>query len=129
MNYMMAIALLVTTGLVAQQPPAESAPGYDVTKEMVVNGVVQETSEYQCPVTGTKGSHMAVKTTTETLQVHIAPVRFMREYEVSFKPGDEVKMVGTRIVFDGKPAFLPRSITAGRITYIFRTPGGMSIWW
>jgi hypothetical protein len=126
MRYIMAIALLITaSALVAQ----EAAPAYDVSKEIAVKGMVQGTSEYRCPVTGTVGAHMAVLTEQETLQVHISSVKFMRENEISFKEGDEVRMLGNRVMFAGKPSFLPRSITVGRTTYFFRTPAGMLIWW
>jgi hypothetical protein len=126
MKYIMAIALLITaSALVAQ----EAAPRYDVSREIVVKGVVQATSEYQCPVTGTVGAHMAVLSDAEMLQVHISSVKFMRENEISFKQGDEVRMLGNRVVFAGKAAFLPRSITVGRTTYFFRTPAGMLVWW
>src|SRR5262249_19315772 len=130
MRYLMAVALLFATcGLTAQQNPTEPAPRYDVSKEIVVNGVVQETSEFRCPVTGTVGSHMLVQAGTDTLQVHITSVKFMRENEISFKQGDEVQMLGNRVVFGGKAAFLPRYITVGKTTYFFRTPAGMLIWW
>ncbi|MCI0352116.1 MAG: hypothetical protein L0Z53_22075 [Acidobacteriales bacterium] len=130
MKRIMAVALLATAcGVAAQQAPSEPAPRYDVAKEIVVKGVVQETSEYQCPVTGTVGAHMLVQSGPETLQVHITSAKFMRVNEISFKQGDEVRMLGNRVVFNGKPAFLPRSITVGRITYFFRTPGGMLVWW
>ena len=130
MKYIMAIALLFTaSALVAQHNPAEAAPVYDVSKEIVVKGVVQATTEYRCPITGTVGAHMDVLSAAETLQVHISSVKFMRENEVSFKQGDEVRMLGNRVIFAGKPAFLPRTITVGRTTYIFRTPAGMLVWW
>jgi hypothetical protein len=130
MKSIMVIALLMMTcGLLAQQNPSEPAPRYDVSREIVVKGVVQETSEFQCPVTGTVGSHMVVQAGTDTLQVHITSAKFMRENEISFKQGDEVRMLGNRVVFAGKAAFLPRSITVGRTTYFFRTPAGMLVWW
>src|SRR5262245_34437772 len=130
MRYLIAVAFFVATcGLAAQQDASEPPPRYDVSKEIAVNGVVQETSEFRCPVTGTVGSHMLVQAGTDTLQVHITSVKFMRENEISFKQGDEVRMLGNRVVFGGKPAFLPRTITVGRISYFFRTRAGMLIWW
>lgn len=130
MKYILAIALLMmAVTLAAQQNLSQAAPTYDVSKEIIVKGVVQATSEYRCPVTGTVGAHMDVLSDAETLHVHISSVKFMRENEVSFKQGDEVRMLGNRVVFAGKPAFLPRTISVGRTTYIFRTPAGMLVWW
>ena len=65
MKYMVAIALLITASVLVAQ---EAAPTYDVSKEIVLKGVVQETREYRCPVTGTVGAHMAVLSDAETLE-------------------------------------------------------------
>src|SRR5437763_16505090 len=37
------------------------------------SGIVQEAKEYQCPVSGTIGSHVSVKGGPEVIEVHLAP--------------------------------------------------------
>lgn len=128
MRYIAIIAILLAVAVVAQQTPREQVPRYDVSKEIAVKGVVQEITDYRCPVTGTVGSHLMIQTGQEMLEVHVAPAKFMREYEVLINKGNEVSMLGNRFTFAGKAAFVPRSITVERTTYFFRDKQGGPVW-
>ena len=130
---LVALMTLMGTKVVSQEqkPPVPTIPKYEPLNEVTLQGRVVEVKEYQCPISGTLGSHLAVKQAgvgTGVVEVHVAPVRFMKQYEIVVKPGDLVTIVGMRTVFDGKPAMLAKTITVERDTYAFRNNKGMPLW-
>jgi hypothetical protein len=122
---------LGVTCLVQSQEKAAPSQGkypYDPAKQTTISGKIQETKDYHCAVSGTEGSHFTLKTEGETLEVHLAPVSFMKEYEIKFRPGEDAKVVGVKIEFEGKPAFMARIVTIGTDTYVFRDEKGRPLW-
>jgi DNA/RNA endonuclease YhcR with UshA esterase domain len=101
---------------------------YGQSSEQTVRGWVVETRDFQCPVSGTMGSHITVKNETSTIEVHLAPASFMKQYEVNIRKGDNVTVVGSRISFEGKTALIAKSVAIGRETFIFRDPAGKPLW-
>jgi hypothetical protein len=101
---------------------------YDQAKQQTMRGWVVETKDFQCPVSGTVGSHIMVKTETGNIEVHLAPASFMKRYEINIRKDDNVTIIGSRIMFDGKPALIARSVVIGRETFNFRDPSGNPLW-
>ena len=101
---------------------------YDQSAERTVSGWVTGGRDFQCPVSGTLGSHITVKTETGAIEVHLAPASFMKQYEILIRKDDNVTVVGSRITFEGKPALIAKSIVIGRDTYNFRDPKGRPLW-
>jgi len=101
---------------------------YNAEDQVTVEGTVQEVRDYKCPVTGTVGSHITVKTLAGTLEVHLAPAAFLKDNEMVFHAGDQVKLVGAKIQFEGKPALLAKTATVGHTTFTFRDAKGNPIW-
>jgi hypothetical protein len=109
-------------------PPAQQNFNYDPANQTTLQGTIEEVKDYKCPVTGTVGSHISVKGEQTSTEIHLAPAKFMKEYEIVLKPGDAVKIVGVKIVFDGKPGMLAKSVTVGKETFIFRDDKGRPLW-
>ena len=109
-------------------PPANGTFVYNVADQVTVEGTIQEAKDYKCPVTGTVGSHITVKTAGEALEVHLAPATYLKEYEMAFHAGENVKLVGVKIQFEGKPALLAKSVTVGGATFTFRDAKGRPLW-
>lgn len=132
----LAILLLLTfagaaCSMIAQDkvPPAQSPFAYNADSQVTVEGTIQEVKDYKCPVTGTVGEHIAVKNgANEAIEVHLAPVTFLKEYEMVFHAGDSVKIVGAKIQFEGKPALLAKTVKDGQATYTFRDNQGKPLW-
>jgi len=130
---LVALMSLMGTKVVSQEPkpPVPTTPKYEPLSEVTLQGRVVEVKEYQCPISGTLGSHLVVKEAgvgTGVVEVHLAPVKFMKEYEIVIKPGDTVTIVGMRTVFDGKPAMLAKTIAVERDTYAVRSNKGTPLW-
>jgi hypothetical protein len=101
---------------------------YDTAKQTVVEGIVEEVRDYQCPVTGTVGSHITVRQGGDVIEVHLAPATFMKKYEIVINKGDKVAIQGAKILFEGKPALLARTVAVNATTYAFRSSEGKPLW-
>ncbi len=108
--------------------PSHEAYPYDETQQVTIEGKITELSDFKCPVTGTQGSHITVKGSGDPIQVHLAPVQFLKEYEIVLHQGDSVKVVGSKFTYEGKPALLAKTVTVGNETFTFRDPKGKPIW-
>jgi hypothetical protein len=108
-------------------PPVtvQGAALYNSSKEITAKGVVQEVQEFDCPVSeGELGSHLMLKTADGVLQVHLAPVRIMSGQKLSFAPGDQIEVLGSKVRLAGKTGLIAREITRGNESYIFRDREG-----
>jgi DNA/RNA endonuclease YhcR with UshA esterase domain len=103
-------------------------PVYSVSNEQTVQGAVQDVQEFYCPISGDVGTHLLVKTDHGTFQVHIAPLRFLRDKKLSFSKGDQIEVVGSRIIYNGHEALIARTVIRGDQTVAFRKPNGKPMW-
>jgi hypothetical protein len=122
------VLFLLAAGSQERKPQAQTLPVYDVSHQETFTGSVQDVRDYKCPVSGSVGAHLTVKGLAEVIEIHLAPSAFLKEYEIKFKAGDKVAVVGTRVTFEGKPALLARSVRVGQETYIFRDEKGRPLW-
>jgi hypothetical protein len=108
--------------------PRYWVPVYSASNEQTVQGAVQEVQEFYCPISGDVGTHLLVKTDHGTFQVHIAPSRFLRDKKLSFSKGDQVEVLGSRIIYNGHEALIARTVIRGDQTVAFREPNGQPMW-
>ncbi|HSM86543.1 MAG TPA: hypothetical protein VLT16_10350 [Candidatus Limnocylindrales bacterium] len=101
---------------------------YDPAAQTTITGTIEKVDEYRCPVTGTVGSHITVKAATGLVEVHLAPATYLKYLDFTFRPGEEVKVTGARILMDGKPALMALSVVVGRETLTFRDNKGKPLW-
>jgi hypothetical protein len=129
-----ALFLLVLAGastLISQEktpPQPLHNHAYDPSTLEKVQGLVVDTRDYNCPVSGTVGSHITVKGESGDIEVHLAPASFMKQYEIAIRKNDRVTVFGSRITFEGKPALVARSVVIGRDTFNFRDSNGRPLW-
>ena len=106
----------------------EAAPKYDVAAETTVKGVVDEVKDRECPVSGTLGTHLMIKADGKVYEVHIAPTKLVKSYEVVFEKGDQVEIKGIKTTLQGVDAILAREIKRGNDDFVFRDPQGKPVW-
>lgn len=116
----------VFAALGAQNKP--DVPKYDPSHQQTFTGIVGQVKDYHCPVSGTVGTHLALKEITETLEVHMAPAAFLKEYGIVINPGEKIQVTGVKVNFDGKPAVLARSVSVRNETFTFRDEKGRPLW-
>jgi DNA/RNA endonuclease YhcR with UshA esterase domain len=124
-----ALATGVPAGVIAQNANHKDAvPKYDIGAETKIKGVIDEVKDRECPISGTMGSHLMVRAEGKVYEVHIAPTKFVKSYEVAFQKGDEVEIKGIKTTFQGADAILAREIKRGNDDFVFRDPKGKPIW-
>jgi DNA/RNA endonuclease YhcR with UshA esterase domain len=106
----------------------EAAPKYDVAAESKIKGVIDEVKDRECPISGTMGAHLMIKADGKVYEVHIAPTKMVKSYDVVFQKGDEVEIKGVKTSFQGVDAILAREIKRGNDDFVFRDPQGKPIW-
>lgn len=118
--------LLLVLGVSFHRPvSAQGAALYNAANEVAVSGPVQEVQEFDCPVSeGELASHLMLMTADGVVQVHLAPVRIMAGQKLSFTPGDQIEVIGSKIRLNGKNGVIAREITRGNETFIFRDHEG-----
>jgi DNA/RNA endonuclease YhcR with UshA esterase domain len=125
----LALSIPATTSFAAQaQARGAGVPKYDVAAEAKFKGVVEEVKDRECPISGGMGSHFMIKVDGKLMEVHIAPSKFVKSYEVAFQKGDIVEITGMKVEFQGVDAILAREIKRGNDDFVFRDPQGKPIW-
>jgi hypothetical protein len=123
--------LMGSTAIVSQEKgPSQGTHiyAYDQSSQETARGWVAETKDFQCPVSGAVGSHIIVKNEIRSIEVHLAPAAFMKQFEINIRKGDNVTVVGSRIEFEGHTALIAKSVSIGRETYNFRDSQGRPLW-
>lgn len=132
-THMILLATVLFAGCVftAAQTPQSSkpAPKYDTATEVTLKGVIAETIDRICPVSGGLGFHFMLKQADGKLvEVHVSTTKFMKDYELSLKRGDDVKVVGSKVQMDGVDTILAREVVRGNETFAFRDKDGKPAW-
>lgn len=125
-----AVAILVLLSSVNPRPAksGEVLLKYDPTAERAITGVVEDVQVFQCPLSAGLGTHLALRTETGPLIVHVAPIGFLASYEFIVSNGDQVKILGSRVRYRGADGLIAREITSRNRTFIFRRPNGKPLW-
>jgi DNA/RNA endonuclease YhcR with UshA esterase domain len=124
-----AVALgLLFAASAANAQEKKLVPKFDAANQTTIKGVIDQVSDYECPISGSMGSHLSVRNSDGTVEVHLAASKFLKEYGIVFAKGDAVQVTGTKTTFDGKPALLARQVTVGDRTYSFRDDKGIPLW-
>jgi hypothetical protein len=128
---LLACAVLLSSEMAAagQKPAASSVPKYDKSAEAVFKGTVEEVKDHECPVSRGMGSHLMLKQSDGTvIEVHLALTRFVTQYEVVFKKGDELEVTGVKVRLDDTDTIFARKIKHGNDEFLFRDSDGKPLW-
>jgi DNA/RNA endonuclease YhcR with UshA esterase domain len=118
--------VLLIAGVHFERPiGVQGAALYNPANEIVIKGVVREIQEFTCPVSeGEMGEHLILRSDDGVVQVHLAPGRILRSQKISFAPGDQISVVGSRFRFHGSNDVIAREITRGNENFVFRDHEG-----
>ncbi|MGP0075028.1 MAG: hypothetical protein ACLPWF_24215 [Bryobacteraceae bacterium] len=136
MNRMLRIGCLLaaTCALILAQPPTGAMKmgqgmkmtRYDISTETTITGTVQDVLQ---PHMGRMmGTHLIVKTATETIEVHVGPSNFVASEGFTFAKGESVQILGSRVTIDGKEALISREVTKDGKTLTLRDKTGRPLW-
>ena len=101
---------------------------FDPTAMETITGEVTSIQELS-PVDGMgRGIHLQVKTDTETVPVHLGPSWYLSNQDVQIRQGDKIKVTGSRVKIQEKPAIIASSVTKGTEVLTLRDDKGMPVW-
>src|SRR5262245_5392519 len=123
-----ALILAVMAGLAVAAPQA-NVPKYNPATEAKFTGTVEQIVDRVCPVSGGMGSHVILKLEDGTvIEVHMAPTKFVKTYELIFKEGDKLEVTGSKVTFEDKETIFAREVRRGEDTFLFRDKNGNPVW-
>jgi DNA/RNA endonuclease YhcR with UshA esterase domain len=129
MKARLALVYIVLLALSSFAAETRNAPRYDVTREVTVKGAVTEVTDRTCPVSGGMGAHLMLKVADgSSIEVHLAPTKFVKNYELVFSKGDQVEVIGSKVNFEGKETIFARQVTRGNDSFVFRDDKGKPVW-
>ncbi len=102
-------------------------PQYDPATVATVKGTVAEVKELPRGRAG-GGTHVTLKTGTETLDVHLGPTRFLSKNHMTIVKGDAIEVTGSRVKYEGSEALIAREVRKGEMSLTLRDPRGIPRW-
>lgn len=124
--FAIAIILAATTFLWGQAQNASTARKYDPKNEMTVKGTVEDIKVVPGAM---EGIHLVLKSEEQSILVHIAPEKFLKEMETEFSKGDQLEVIGCKIKDEeGNDELLARQVTKSGDQLLLRDKRGTPIW-
>lgn len=126
------VALVVVLGtaiasLAQMTRGPKGAPMYNAATQITLKGTVEAVKQ----VTGRQGwggTHLQLKTESETLDVHVGPTWFLSQNKITFAKGDQIEVTGSKVKFADGDALLAREITKGDQKLTLRNENGFPVW-
>jgi hypothetical protein len=120
-------AIVLLAPLVMAQKTNAEAPKYDIAHEVTIKGSVEEIREVPNPA-GQIGIYLMVKSGGDAQEVRLCPNSFLKEFEVTFKKGDQLTITGSKVKVDQKDVILAREIEFGNTKITLRDKQGVPVW-
>ena len=118
-----AVALFVLLAFVAVSAETTPALKYDKSSEVKIKGVVDDVT-----TAADKTIHITLKNDKGTLDVLVAPEKFLKEMEIIFAKGDAVEILGSQLSVNGNAVLLAREVTRNGDTMMMRDEQGKPVW-
>jgi hypothetical protein len=106
---------------------AQTAPNYDVAKEVTLTGTVDTVKIIPGPGQQS-GVHLMLKTAKETIEIDLGPDWFLTQQKIQFAAGDAVTVIGSRVKIAANESVIARQIKRGEVTLTFRDEKGFPRW-
>jgi|SRR5579871_2111478 len=108
--------------------PSVEEPRYDANTEVSLLAIVTETREVP-PHDPLGGIHLLLKTETQVLDAYLGPAAFIKQFEITFAKGDEVKVTGSKVKNGIRPhVILVRELRKELTTLSCRRANGAPNW-
>jgi hypothetical protein len=112
-------------------------PFYNTGSEVTINGTVDEVQQItasnnagmmpNCP-RGWTSTHLILKTDSGTLPVHVGPSSYLTSKNFSIAKGDKLKILGSKVQYQGSDFIIAKEITKGSEVLILRNSAGFPMW-
>lgn len=74
------------------------------------------------------GIHLSLKTSGETVPVHLGPAWFVERLELKIAKGDRIQVKGSRVVMSGTAAIIAAEVKKGDALLQLRDAAGVPVW-
>jgi hypothetical protein len=118
----------------AQTPGAgrSGSPMYNTASETTITGTVESVETVAGGGgrgrRGLGGTHLALKTEKETVDVHLGPTAYLAEHKIDVAKGDALEILGSRVTVDNETFLIARQIKKGDATWTLRDASGRPAW-
>ena len=120
-------AALTTVTLAQGRGAGPSLPKYDVKTEATLTGTIEDVQQQPC-MGRRNGTHLTLKTQSETAEVCVGPATYVQEKGFSFAKGEQVEVIGSRVKFSGRDVVVARQVTKGNQVLTLRDAQGIPAW-
>jgi hypothetical protein len=101
-------------------------PRYDKSTETTIAGTIQDVQQYQNR--RMQGTHLIVKTESETLEVRLGPSDFLAKEGFTFAKGDSIEVLGSKVKFGNTDALIAKEVTKDGKKLTLRDAAGRPLW-
>ena len=102
------------------------SPKYDKNTEVTLKGTIEEIKLVPGP---NEGIHIMLKTGDQTILVHIAPEKFLKEMDITLKKGDHLEVTGSKIKTEDGDEVLAKTIAFdANNSFTLRDEHGVPVW-
>ncbi len=101
---------------------------YDPKSVETIDGEVVSVDQI-APMKGMHyGIHLTIKTSKETISVHLGPSWFIENQDVKIAPKDKLEIRGSRVTLEGKPVIIAAEVKKGDEILTLRDENGFPAW-
>jgi len=116
-------ALIVLLASIPGNAGTVPAPEYDKSAEVKVKGVIDEVR-----TAPDNSIHLTLKNVTGSLEVFVAPEKFLKEMEIVFAKGETIEVLGSQLSVGGTAILLAREVTRNADVVTVRDEQGKPVW-
>jgi len=118
---------ILPASLGADQGKAEPEPPYDPATVVDVMATVLEVREVPRgnPLSGV---HLTVRVEPVIVDVYLGPVDFLKDFELVFRRGDRIQVVGSKVKSGTAQVLLAREVRRSETTLYLRNRKGQPNW-
>lgn len=121
------VSLMFVLAALAQAQGPRGTRNYDPSTETTVKGRVKQVQQ----VPGRHGwnaTHLVLETEAGILNVHVGPSSYISGQGFSFRPGDEVEVLGSKLKLANSEAVIAREIKKEDKRLMLRDAQGIPQW-
>jgi hypothetical protein len=120
------LAVVAATNLSAQR--GRGGGRYDPSTVETITGTIARVDTMPSPRGLGGGLHVQLKAGAVTYDVHLGPREWLAGKALTLAVGDEVKVNGSVITYEGGKAVLAATITRGTVSVQMRDSTGVPLW-
>jgi hypothetical protein len=117
------VVLFVLVSFLVVSAQSAALPKYDMSSEVKIKGVIEDVR-----TAADSTVHITLKSDKGSLDVAVAPEKFLKEMEITFTKGETIGVLGSQVSVDGNTLLLAREVTRNGDAMLMRDEKGKPVW-